>query len=47
MLGLYIFESLRQEEEKIFEKSELNFQSFTWSSLCSGIINLDIRYVPK
>ena len=41
-LGLYIFESLRQETKILFEKSEFNFSSFTWSSLCSGKMNLDL-----
>ena len=42
-LGLSILESLRQETKSLFEKSELNFSCFTWSSLCSGKINLDLK----
>ena len=37
-----LFESLRQETKILFEKSELNFLSFTWSPLCSGKMNLDL-----
>ena len=47
---------LRQETKILFEKSELNFESLTWSSLDSGKMNLDVRdttinhkidYVPR
>ena len=41
-LRLYVFESLRQVTKILFDKSELNFESLTWSSLGSGRINLDI-----
>ena len=41
-LRLYIFESLRQETQNLFVKSELNFESLTWSLLGSGRMNLDI-----
>ena len=43
-LGLYIFERLRQETKILFEKSELNFSSFTWTLLCSGKMNGDIMF---
>ena len=41
-LGLYIFESLRQETKILFENSELNFESLIWSSLCRSKMDLDI-----
>ena len=31
-----------RETKIYFEKSELNFSSFTWSSLCSSKMNLDV-----
>ena len=46
-LGLYNFYCLRQETKILFEKSELMFSSFTWSSLCSGKINLDVHIPSK
>ena len=41
ILGLYVFESLRQETKKLFYKYELNFLSLTWSSPGDGRMNLD------
>ena len=35
---------LREATKKLFKKSELNFSSFTWSSLWKGKINLDVPW---
>ena len=37
-LGLYVFESLRQETKILFEKSEFHSENFTWSLLSSVAI---------